>query len=135
MMVNDDPKAWALIAILLVLSSVFGIKLIKSPERFVVILGRKLRAYAEMRDLTDEQLERMVLPGAKSFYNDNMKDFVNWAETQPERFTRILSYVQGFGYMIITMIGVGLFLLLALSLLAYLSPYTSICFTSQPGCP
>jgi len=135
MVINDDPLGIAVITIALIFFLSLGIFLMKKPEIFVSTLGWFLRRRVTYGRLTNNQVEKMILPGTKEMYNNNMKEFITEAENDPEKFTKMIDYVRNFGTLIVVMIVGTLFISAVLTLLVIISPYGSICFTSQSGCP
>lgn len=134
MVISGEPVAWVLYCGICIVTVTVGLILARHPDRFVAWLGQFLQRYARAHNLTDEQLDRMALPGTRSWYGGALSDFVRNAEGSPEAYPQLMNYVRWFGMLMVAfVVGMNIIGLLLLAA-ALLSPFVSICFSSQPNC-
>lgn len=134
MIINDNPIEWVLYVAVCAMIFAVGLIIAARPEVFVRHLGRFLRRYAIARNLTDSQADQMIPSQTRHFYGGALSNFIQSFDRFPEAYPQLMSYVRWFGILMVAfVVGMNLIGLLFWAA-ASLSPFLSICPSSQPNC-
>lgn len=134
MIINDNPRDWVVFFGICALIVIVGLILAVHPDLFITQLRKSLQRYAKANNLIDTKIDRMILPGIRSWYGGSLNDFVRNDDRHPESYPRLITYIRWFGISMVTFV-VGMNLLgLLITIIVWLSPSASICLSSHPNC-